>query len=116
MSRFFRLMARSFFQGSGIVSIMASGRSTPFMTRNSIVLSSMAESEPEAFTTGKTRSIFPRSTSEESVSSRASIRSTLPRMVLISPLWSRKRLGCARSQEGVVLVEKREWTMAIAEV
>ena len=75
----------------------------------------MAESEPSAFTTGNTRSMFPCSTEEESVSSRASILSTLPRMVLISPLCSRKRLGWALSQEGVVLVEKREWTMAMAE-
>ena len=108
-------MALSFFQGSGMHSIMASGSSTPFMTRNSMVLSSMAESEPEALTTGNTRSIFPRRTAEDMVSSRASIRSTLPRMVLISPLWRRKRLGWARSQLGVVFVEKREWTMAMAE-
>ena len=50
------------------------------------------------------------------VSSRASIRSMLPRMVLISPLWAISRLGWARSQEGLVLVENREWTMAKAEV
>jgi hypothetical protein len=29
---------------------------------------------------------------------------------LISPLCARKRYGCARSQLGKVLVEKREWT------
>ena len=80
-----------------------------------MVLSSMAESEPEEFTTGNTRSMFPRRPGEDMVSSRASIRSTLPRMVLISPLCSRKRLGCARSQLGVVFVEKREWTIAMAE-
>ena len=49
------------------------------------------------------------------VSSRESIRSALPRMVLISPLWRIKRLGWARSQLGLVLVEKREWTMAMAD-
>ena len=48
------------------------------------------------------------------VSSRADILSTLPRMVLISPLCAMKRYGCALSQEGVVLVEKRECTMAMA--
>ena len=32
--------------GSGIVTITARGRSMPFMTMNSSVLSSMAESEP----------------------------------------------------------------------
>ena len=51
---------------------------------------------------------------EDMVSSRASIRSMLPRMVLISPLCAIMRYGCARSQLGVVLVEKRECTMAIA--
>jgi len=50
------------------------------------------------------------------VSSRASIRLMLPRMVLISPLWRMMRFGCARFHEGVVLVEKREWTSARAEV
>ena len=53
-------------------------------------------------------------TGERSVSSRASILSTLPRMVLISPLCIKRRFGCARSQLGFVLVEKRECTIAIA--
>ncbi len=35
------------------------------------------------------------------------------RSVLISPLWHIMRSGCARSQEGKVLVEKREWTSAM---
>ncbi len=35
-----------------MVTIIASGRSMPFMYRNSSVLSSMAESEPEAVITG----------------------------------------------------------------
>ena len=97
-------------------SITAIGRSMPFITRNSSVLSSMAESEPAVFTTGST---FVRSSGLKAgaaiVSSRASMRSTLPRMVLISPLWRMKRLGCARSQLGFVLVEKREWTIAMAD-
>ena len=80
-------MLRSFGHGSGIVTIIASGRSMPFMTRNSIVLSSMAESDPEALTTGRILSISSLDiTALDMVSSRASIRSTLPRMVLISPL------------------------------
>ena len=49
------------------------------------------------------------------VSPRASMRSALPRMVLISPLWTMNRFGCARSQLGFVLVENREWTMAMCE-
>ena len=51
----------------------------------------MAESEPAADTTGSTLSICSPSTWEDMVSSRASIRSTLPRMVLISPLWASRR-------------------------
>ena len=38
----------------------------------------------------------------------------LPRTVLISPLWAIIRYGCASSQLGNVLVEKREWTRANA--
>ena len=45
------------------------------------------------------------------VSSRASIVSTLPRMVLISPLCRMNRLGWARFQLGAVFVEKRLCTM-----
>ena len=80
----------------------------PPIMRNSRVLSSMAESEPASFTTGSTLSMSASSSGEDMVSSRASIRSTLPRMVLISPLWAMRRLGWARSQEGLVLVENRE--------
>ena len=47
--------------------------------------------------------------------SRAAIQLTLPRRVLISPLWQTKRYGCARAQLGKVLVEKREWTIASAD-
>ncbi len=46
-------MVSSDFQGSGMQIIMASGRSMPFMTRNSSVLSSMAESDPAVSTTGR---------------------------------------------------------------
>ena len=96
--------------------ITAFGRLMPLYIRNSKVLSSIAESEPAVFTTGRTFSISSSSSGEYMVSSRASIRSMLPRMVLISPLWRMIRLGCARSQLGVVLVEKRECTSARAEV
>ena len=30
-------------------------------------------------------------------------------MLLISPLWARRRNGCASGQRGSVLVEKRWW-------
>ena len=92
----------------------ARGSSIPFIIRNSRVLSSIAESDPFWSTTGRILSISSSITGEETVSSRASIRSAFPRMVLISPLWRIYRLGCALSQEGEVLVEKREWTRAMA--
>ena len=75
----------------------------------------MAESEPEPLMTGKIRSAASAISGEVMVSSRESIRSALPRMVLISPLWRIKRLGWARSQLGLVLVENREWTRAMAD-
>ena len=43
---------------------------------------------------------------------RPRIARTLPSMVLISPLWQRSRKGCARSHDGLVLVEKRWWKIA----
>ena len=66
--------------------ITAWGSSTPFIMRNSKVLSSMALSLPRWSTTGRILSMSSSISREEMVSSRASIRSTLPRMVLISPL------------------------------
>ena len=84
----------------------------PLIIKNSSALSSMAESDPSLFTTGSTRAKSPPKASVCIVSSRASILLTLPRMVLISPLWAMSRLGWARCQLGSVLVEKRECTMA----
>ena len=93
----------------------ASGSGKPFIARNSSVLSSIWESLPPGSTTGSTRFIAPPITGERMVSSRAFMRSWLPRMVLISPLCSKKRWGWALDQLGNVLVEKREWTMAICD-
>ena len=107
-------MSRSFCHGSGMVIITASGSGTSFIIRNSSVLSSIAESLPAALMTGSTLSMSSCMTAEDIVSSRAIMRSTFPRMVLISPLWRISRLGCARSQLGKVFVEKRECTMAMA--
>ena len=87
----------------------------PFMVKNSMVLSSMAESEPAPLMTGRILSISSCIIREDMVSSLDSIRSALPRMVLISPLWRIMRLGWARSQLGLVLVENREWTRAMAD-
>ena len=108
-------MSRFWLHGSGMVSMTALGRSMPLYSKNSRALSSMAESDPEGSTTGRIFSMAWSSGGECMVSSRASIRERLPRIVLISPLWSSRRLGCARSQLGLVLVEKREWTRAMAE-
>ena len=109
-------MVRSPFHGSGMQTMTASASGIPFITKNSSVLSSMALSLPATFTAGNTFLMSSEGmVGDESVSSRASIRSALPRMVLISPLCAMKRLGCARSQLGCVLVLKRECTMASAE-
>ena len=86
----------------------------PFIMRNSRVLSSMELSEPLWSTTGRILSMSSSIMAEVMVSSRASMRSTLPRMVLISPLCMMYRLGWARCQLGFVLVENREWTIAMA--
>src|SRR5277367_6621211 len=45
---------------------------------------------------------------------RARSQFTLPRRVLISPLWAMRRKGWARCQVGKVLVEKRWCTRAMA--
>ena len=90
----------------------ACGRERPASTSSSRTLSNIAESLPSASTTGR---IFARSSPNSFDSnrlSRACIQLTLPRRVLISPLWQTKRYGCARAQFGKVLVEKRECTMA----
>src|SRR3954453_22250913 len=47
---------------------------------------------------------------------REYIQLTLPRTVLISPLWARNRYGCASFQDGKVLVENRWCTRASADV
>ena len=75
------------------------------MTRNSSTLSRIAESEPSRLMIGSTLSSSAPRTGEYMFGSRARIQLTLPRRVLISPLWMIRRLGCARSQLGVVLVE-----------
>ena len=108
-------MLRLFAHGSGIEIITASGSSIPFITMNSNVLSSIAESEPVLSIAGSTFSISPFRYGDSIVSSLARILSTLPRIVLISPLCTIKRFGCARSQLGLVFVLKRECTIAIAD-
>ena len=91
----------------------ASGSGNPFIARNSSVLSSIWLSLPSLSTTGSTRRISAPITSERMVSSRAFMRSWLPRIVLISPLCRSIRWGWALLQDGNVLVEKRECTIAM---
>ena len=64
---------------------------------------------------GHSFSMSPPYSGEETEASRAAIQFTLPRSVLISPLWATKRYGCASFQDGKELVEKRWCTSAIAE-
>ena len=63
---------------------------------------------------GNSRSRSPPIRSDFSSSSRARIQFRLPIAVLISPLCAIIRNGCASSQAGKVLVEKRECTTASA--
>ncbi len=98
-----------------MVIITARGRSMPLIIRNSNVLSNMAESDPVLLIAGSTLCICPFRYSDSMFSSLASILSALPRMVLISPLCTMSRLGWALSQLGLVFVEKRECTMAMAD-
>ena len=93
----------------------ASGSSMPLITMNSRALSSIAESEPDELMAGSTLCRSPLRKQDSIVSSRARILSAFPRIVLISPLCTMKRFGCARSQLGFVFVLKRECTMAIAD-
>ena len=74
--------------GSGSIIVTARGRLRPFMVRNSSTLSSMALSEPSLSITGKTRCRSSPMTGLNSSGSRAWIQFTLPRRVLISPLWT----------------------------
>ena len=93
----------------------ASGSGIPLMTRNSSVLSSIAESEPPSLITGRTFAIWSSRYGDAIFSSRACILSAFPLMVLISPLWTMKRYGCALSQDGLVFVENLECTIVIAD-
>ena len=91
-----------------------SGRDRPpARTRNSRTQSADPESLRLGSTTGysSVRTRLPKRL-ELMTPSRAFIRFTLPRSVLISPLWANIRSGCARSQLGNVLVLKRVCTSA----
>ena len=98
-----------------MVIITARGRSMPFITMNSSALSSMAESEPEVLMMGRILFMSSCRMGLSMLSSRASMASVLPLMVLISPLCRMNRLGWERIQLGLVLVEKRLCTMPMAD-
>ena len=96
---------------SGMSIIIACGSGRPACTKSSSALSSDAESLWPASMSGKSSSMFGRR-GDDIRSSATPIQRKLPLSVLISPLWQRKRYGCARDQDGKVFVEKREWTSA----
>ena len=92
-------------EASGIIIVLTIGRLRWPRTSSSKTLSSADESEAPGCTIGF-RSSMKRP--KVSCSRRASwlfIQLTLPRMVLISPLWASTRKGCASFHCGKVLVE-----------
>ncbi len=76
----------------------------------------MPESELPSCVMGRILEISSAEKSADSMrASRERIQLTLPRSVLISPLWARVRNGCASGQVGSVFVEKRLWMSARAD-
>ena len=102
-------------QASGIIIITACGSERPreHEQLEHVVEASPSPSRPGA-TIGRASAGRRRTARTRSCDSRARIQLTLPRSVLISPLWAMSRYGCASSQLGNVLVEKRECTSASA--
>src|SRR5262249_40332045 len=107
-------MASSPLHGSGIIIMTACGNDRPLRTSISRALSNMAESLPAWSMIGKILAMSGPNNLDWNMLWRAVIQLTLPRSVLISPLWARYRYGWARAQLGNVLVLKREWTIARA--
>ena len=104
----------TFSHASGTISITACGTLRPPRWRSSRTSSSDAESEASGVQIGNARLRSPGMRSVSSRASRARMRLRLPRTVLISPLCATNRNGCASGHDGKVLVENREWTMAMA--
>ena len=85
----------------------------PVMSRNSSTLSNVPESLQSGSATGNSlRQLVAEQLAAARRPARACIQLMLPRSVLISPLWLMNRIGWARSHEGNVFVENREWTIA----
>src|SRR5471032_2031491 len=102
--------------GSGTIIMIACTSSRPERVSSSRQLSNMAESEPSVSMTVRILSRSLPKSPERIIDCRACIQLMLPRKVLISPLCEMYRYGCARPQDGKVLVEKRECTIPIAEM
>jgi len=92
--------------------LTASGSERPESVSSSRTLSKMPLSAWSRSMMGKHSASAGPKTSDCMTPSRESMAFTLPRIVLISPLWQRKRKGCARLQAGKVFVEKRLCTRA----
>ena len=107
-------MTGLFSQASGIIISIACGSDRPPRCSSSTTSSKDAESDASGVQIGNSRSRSPGIRSERSRVSRARIQLRLPLTVLISPLWAIIRNGCASSQAGKVLVEKRECTTTSA--
>ena len=105
-------MVSSFSQGCGIIIMIASVTSRPESSSISATSSKLAESEAPGVQIGNSSSGTSPSSSPASCDWRARIQLRLPFTVLISPLCAMVRKGWASGQEGKVLVEKRECTIA----
>lgn len=104
-------MSGWFCHASGIMSMTASGSDkTPLTVNSSRTLSNAAESLPPGSTIGYSNSRSSPNFCDCMLPSLDRAHALLPRTVLISPLWAAQRIGCARSHDGNVLVENREWT------
>jgi hypothetical protein len=101
-------------KGSGTIIIMAWGRLRPARWSSSRTLSKIWVSEPSTSMAGRILARSSPKMLDRNVDWRANTQFTLPRSVLISPLWLMKRYGCARPHDGKVFVEKRLWTRPMA--
>ena len=86
--------------------------SMPPASSTSNMLSRLSESEPLRPTSGVS-SWMSGSAAHWNFGARACAQARLPLMVLISPLWARKRKGWQSRHFGMVLVEKRSWKTQI---
>ena len=101
---------------SGIIIITACSIERPVIASSSRALSNWDESDPVSSSTGTSLAMSAPKCGLRNLDWRARIQFTLPRSVLISPLCADIRNGCARSQRGRTLVEKRACTSASVDV